>query len=102
MKVSHEIWKERLEGQLSEQLADEIKTFEVEIERRRQDKVDEKIFAETRLRRGVYGQRYDNGQRYDGEQTKQLAQTVGPSRSLRFMNCVIEYDCMTHVIKYKQ
>jgi hypothetical protein len=25
--------------------------------------MDEKVFAETRLRRGVYGQRYDNGQR---------------------------------------
>ena len=25
------------------------------------------VFAETRLRRGVYGQRYDNGQRHDGD-----------------------------------
>ena len=32
-----------------------------------------RAFAETRLRRGVYGQRYDNGQRFDGSSTQQLA-----------------------------
>ncbi|HEY3493297.1 MAG TPA: hypothetical protein VGK73_01370, partial [Polyangiaceae bacterium] len=42
------------------------------------------LFAETRLRRGVYGQRYDNGQRNDGEKTQDLAYperelTKGPS-----------------------
>ena len=72
MKASNALWKERLDGQLPQQLADEIDAFESEIELRRQGKVDEKIFAETRLRRGVYGQRYDNGQRYDGTETKQL------------------------------
>ena len=44
--------------------------------------MEEKLFAETRLRRGVYGQRYDNGQRYDGTQTQPLRfpehQTKGP------------------------
>ncbi|MGV2434136.1 MAG UNVERIFIED_CONTAM: hypothetical protein LVT10_03890 [Anaerolineae bacterium] len=39
---------------------------------RKQRKLDEKVFAETRLRRGVYGQRYDNGQRHDGIETRQL------------------------------
>jgi len=39
--------------------------------------MDEKVFAETRLRRGVYGQRYDNGQRYDGKQHRQLAYPGG-------------------------
>ena len=84
MKASHELWKQRLDGQLSEQLADEVHTFEQEIELRRQGKIDEKVFAETRLRRGVYGQRYDNGQRHDGNQSKELAYppehpTKGPS-----------------------
>ena len=73
MKASNRFWKARLSGKLPEQLADEIDAFELEIELRCQDKVDEKIFAETRLRRGVYGQRYDNGNRYDGIETRQLA-----------------------------
>ena len=84
MKASNLLWKDLLAGKLPEQLAEEIDTFDTEIELRRQDKLDEKIFAETRLRRGAYGQRYDNGQRYDGQQTKQLAypagrQTKGPN-----------------------
>ena len=84
MKASNEIWKERLAGQLPPDLAEEIDTFETEINLRRQGKVDEKIFAETRLRRGVYGQRYDNGQRHDGVESRQLAfdvekQTKGPN-----------------------
>ena len=72
MKASHELWKERLSGDLPSQLADEVDTFEQEISLRSQDKVDEKVFAETRLRRGVYGQRYDNGQRHDGNESRQL------------------------------
>ncbi len=57
---------------MPEALAREIDIFETEINLRRQDKVDEKIFAETRLRRGVYGQRYDNGQRHDGARSRVL------------------------------
>ena len=73
MKASNEFWKERLSGELPEQLAEEIDTFEMEIDLRSKDKLDEKVFAETRLRRGVYGQRYDNGKRNDGSESKQLA-----------------------------
>jgi sulfite reductase (ferredoxin) len=84
MKASNALWKERLAGRVAEPLAGEIDTFETEIALRRQGKVDEKIFAETRLRRGVYGQRYDNGQRHDGKKTQQIAYpsgalTKGPS-----------------------
>ena len=53
-------------------LATEIDLFESQIALRRQGKIEEKVFAETRLRRGVYGQRYDNGQRNDGTGTKPL------------------------------
>ena len=53
-------------------LAAEIETFESQIALRRRGKIDEKVFAETRLRRGVYGQRYDNGQRNDGTGAKHL------------------------------
>jgi sulfite reductase (ferredoxin) len=83
MKASYKLWKESLAGRIPEQLAEEIDTFEVEIQLRSQCKVDEKVFAETRLRRGVYGQRYDNGKRHDGTESKQLGysdqkQTKGP------------------------
>ncbi len=77
MKASNTLWRERLGGQLPENLAEEIDNFESEIELRRQGKLDEKIFAETRLRRGAYGQRYDNGQRYDGQESRKLAYPEG-------------------------
>ena len=65
-------WKETLAGRIAADLAAEIDTFESQIALRRQGKIDEKVFAETRLRRGVYGQRYDNGQRNDGTGPKAL------------------------------
>ena len=66
-------WKEFLSEKLPPVLADEIEIFQSQIALRRQGKIDEKVFAETRLRRGVYGQRYDNGQRNDGTGAKPLA-----------------------------
>src|SRR5207245_7395634 len=39
---------------------------------RGQVKMDYRVFAETRLRRGVYGQSYDNGQRHDGVSVQEL------------------------------
>jgi len=47
-------------------LAREIDVYEGQIELKKQGKIEDKLFAETRLRRGSYGQRYDNGQRHDG------------------------------------
>ncbi len=75
-------WKEKLAGQIESSLAEEIDTFETQILLRKEGKMEEKLFAETRLRRGAYGQRYDNGQRFDGAQNRQLAypehETKGP------------------------
>ncbi len=65
-------WKERLTGQMRDDWAREIDVFETQMELRKKGKFEEKMFAETRLRRGIYGQRYDNGQRHDGEKTQQL------------------------------
>ena len=59
-------WKEQLQGRIPEDWGREIDAFEAQIALRKQGKIDEKVFAETRLRRGAYGQRYDNGQRHDG------------------------------------
>src|SRR5882724_10769049 len=66
-------WKQKLAGQVREDWAREIDIYETQIELRKKGKIEEKLFAETRLRRGTYGQRYDNGQRHDGEKTQTLA-----------------------------
>ena len=65
-------WKEKLAGQIPVELGREIDIFEQQMELRKQGKIDEKVFAETRLRRGIYGQRYDNGQRHDGKRVQKL------------------------------
>src|SRR3954463_8616402 len=65
-------WEDRLSGQIEPQLAEEIGVFEKEIVLRKQGKLDEKVFAELRLRRGAYGQRYDNGHRHDGVKSQDL------------------------------
>jgi sulfite reductase (ferredoxin) len=65
-------WKEKLANQIPAELGREIDIFEQQMELRKQRKIDEKVFAETRLRRGIYGQRYDNGQRHDGKRTQKL------------------------------
>ena len=72
--------KERLQGQLPEPLGSEVDQFETEIGLRQQGKIDEKVFAETRLRRGAYGQRYDNGQRYDGTESRKLLFSDKPTK----------------------
>ena len=65
-------WKETLQDKIPAEVANLIDTFEAQIELRKQGKLDEKVFAESRLRKGVYGQRYDNGQRHDGVRTREL------------------------------
>jgi sulfite reductase (ferredoxin) len=72
MKASNPLWKQHLADCIPVALAAEIDKFENEIHLRKQGKIDEKVFAETRLRRGAYGQRYDNGQRHDGQATQKL------------------------------
>ena len=70
-------WKEELRDLIPEDLSAEIDTFEAQIEQKKQGQIDDRVFAETRLRRGVYGQRYDNGQRFDGQVTKPLQYPSG-------------------------
>jgi len=73
-------WKERLDGKMDPQWAEEIDEFESQIELRGRAKIEEKTFAETRLRRGVYGQRYDNGQRADGIAVRALPFADRPTK----------------------
>lgn len=70
--MSDQSWKVVLGEQIPDERGREIETFAGQVELRRQNKLDEKVFAETRLRWGIYGQRYDNGQRYDGITTQAL------------------------------
>jgi sulfite reductase (ferredoxin) len=71
--MEHDLsWKEKLAGKIPPELGREIDIFEQQMELRKQGKIDEKVFAETRLRRGIYGQRYDNGQRHDGKRVQKL------------------------------
>jgi sulfite reductase (ferredoxin) len=77
MKSSNLLWKESLSGRLPEDLAHEIDTYETDLSLKKQGKLDERLIAETRLRRGVYGQRYDNGQRHDGQRVQQFAYPSG-------------------------
>ena len=84
MKNSNSLWKQALGDQIPAALGTELDIFENEILLRKQGKIDEKVFSETRLRRGTYGQRYDNGQRHDGIESRTLAYpsellTKGPS-----------------------
>jgi sulfite reductase (ferredoxin) len=64
-------WKSRLQT-IPADWAKEIDEFEAQIELNKQGKIEPRIFAETRLRRGAYGQRYDNGHRNDGKQIRKL------------------------------
>ncbi|HEY1922783.1 MAG TPA: hypothetical protein VGG44_08445 [Tepidisphaeraceae bacterium] len=74
-------WKDKLADAVPADWGQEIDSFEAQIALRKQGKIEEKVFAETRLRRGAYGQRYDNGQRHDGVKTQKLpysSLTKGP------------------------
>src|SRR5450432_1134890 len=77
MKPTSQTWKETLGARIPEAWGREIDIFETQIELRKKLKIEEKLFAETRLRRGAYGQRYDNGQRHDGEKTQPLVYPAG-------------------------
>jgi sulfite reductase (ferredoxin) len=77
MKVSNSSWAERLSGKIPENLAREIDNYETDIALRKQGKLDERLFAETRLRRGTYGQRYDNGQRHNGKNVQKISYPSG-------------------------
>ena len=83
MRPSNLQLKTRLGDRVPDQLSSEIDAFEHEIALRKQGKIEDRIFAEVRLRRGAYGQRYDNGQRSDGQTTRTIpypdVPTKGPS-----------------------
>src|SRR5688572_22473301 len=83
MAVDHrssDSWKDTLADRMDAGWAEEIDQFEAQLQLRKNGKLDEKVIAETRLRRGVYGQRYDNGKRHDGVAERPLAFAAKPTK----------------------
>ena len=76
----HSSWKDTLADHVDPGWAEEIDQFEAQLQLRKKGKLDEKVVAETRLRRGVYGQRYDNGKRHDGIAERALAFDARPTK----------------------
>jgi sulfite reductase (ferredoxin) len=65
-------WRSALASRIPDAIREEIDLFENQLELRKQGRIEDKVFAELRLRRGAYGQRYDNGRRYDGVRTQDI------------------------------
>lgn len=66
-------WKSMLGDRIPTALGREIDGYEETLAQKREGAgPDDAVFAEMRLRRGAYGQRYDNGQRHDGATTRVL------------------------------
>ncbi len=70
-------WKDQLAGRAVPAWEDEIDVYETQLLLKKRGKLDDKLFAETRLRRGAYGQRYDNGRRHDGVEQRELHYPAG-------------------------
>ena len=70
-------WKEALADRVDPDLAREIEIFSQQMQLKREGKLEDPVFGETRLRRGVYGQRYDNGFRHDGIEQREIAYPSG-------------------------
>src|SRR5262247_3116040 len=97
MKASNSLWREQPIKSPFPELLREIEIYETEIELRKQGKLDEKLFAETRLRRGAYGQRYDNGQRWDGKETQTLSYPSSKTELTKGANTVWDAPGMQRI-----
>lgn len=69
---SASVWKKKLSGKMNPDWERDINNFETELFLKKQGKIEDKVFAETRLRMGAYGQRYDNGKRHDGKENRPI------------------------------
>jgi sulfite reductase (ferredoxin) len=65
-------WKQLLSTRINPKWREDIDNFETDIVLKKRGKIEDKLFAETRLRMGAYGQRYDNGHRHDGTQSREI------------------------------
>lgn len=67
-----QIWKAKLSDKLDPKWREDIDNFETDILLKKRGKIEDRVFAETRLRMGAYGQRYDNGNRHDGTVSRKI------------------------------
>jgi len=65
-------WKQLLSDRVNPKWREDIDNFETDIVLKKRGKIEDKLFAETRLRMGAYGQRYDNGHRHDGNESRDI------------------------------
>lgn len=75
--MSQTSWKAFLGDRIPADMGADIDTFAGQIALKKEGKITDVMFAETRLRRGVYGQRYDNGLRDDGTGQRPLVFPCG-------------------------
>ena len=66
------LWKQTLSDRIHPKWREDIDDFETDILLKKRGKIEDKLFAETRLRMGAYGQRYDNGFRHDGNESRSI------------------------------
>ncbi len=71
-KAAEPTWHDALGDAVAPSIARQIEHFETQMLQQRGGDLDPRVFAESRLRRGIYGQRYDNGQRHDGVSSRPL------------------------------
>lgn len=80
--MDQKTWQSALNDQIRPEWAAEIDAYEQQLRLRKDARIEERVFAEVRLRRGAYGQRYDNGRRHNGEESQELgfdtSRTKGP------------------------
>lgn len=65
-------WKNHTKDKIDPDWAKNINEYEGDLALIHKGKVEDKVFAETRLRMGAYGQRYDNGKRHDGQESREI------------------------------
>ncbi|MCZ2122644.1 MAG: nitrite/sulfite reductase [Anaerolineales bacterium] len=97
MKASNKLWQKQVFESAPVEFVREIETYETEIELRKQGKMEEKVFAESRLRRGAYGQRYDNGLRWDGKETQTLPYPSSATELTKGVNTVWDAPGMQRI-----
>lgn len=60
-------WRDKLKNEIDDDTLKDLDHHQAELALKQQGKITDKVFMEARGRRGIYGQRYDNGFRHNGQ-----------------------------------